>query len=253
MMFDGYGLSEEDKWRQTRSVTDLAHSIGVSVEAELGHITKMGADRELRDQPLIDPSVAGDFVRATGVDIVAAAIGSVHGQQSGEAQLDFARLTELNEAVQCHLSLHGGSGMSESDVRQAIARGIVKISYFTGLSRDAVARAHEMLRAIGCAAHDTVRRDARVLPSWSAAATDPLQVNRDGIGGTGALFSFVTPNGSVDLTFRQLQFPPDDQAEAELLAESAGGKGHNAARILVGLGDQARVRSGLRVIGWASE
>ena len=54
------------------------------------------------------------------------------------------------------------------------------------------------------------------------------------------MFSFVTPNGSVDLTFRQLQSPADHQAEAELLAESAGGKGHNAARILVGLGDQAR-------------
>jgi fructose-bisphosphate aldolase class II len=147
VMFDGYGLSEEEKWRQTRSVTDLAHSIGVSVEAELGHITKVGVDRDRRDELLIDPALAGDFVRATGVDVVAAAIGSVHGQQSGEARLDFARLTELRDEVQCHLSLHGGSGMAENDVDQAIAAGIVKISYFTGLSRDAVARVRDKLTA----------------------------------------------------------------------------------------------------------
>ncbi|MGA3353551.1 MAG: class II fructose-bisphosphate aldolase [Acidimicrobiales bacterium] len=147
VMFDGYGLSQEEKWRQTRSVTDLAHSIGISVEAELGHITKVGVDREQRDELLIDPSLAGDFVSATGVDVVAAAIGSVHGQQSGEARLDFARLTELREKVQCQLSLHGGSGMAENDVEQAIAAGIAKISYFTGLSRDAVDRATDLLAA----------------------------------------------------------------------------------------------------------
>jgi fructose-bisphosphate aldolase class II len=147
VMFDGYGLSKEEKWRQTRSVTDLAHSVGISVEAELGHITKVGVDRDRRDELLIDPALAGDFVRATGVDVVAAAIGSVHGQQSGEARLDFARLTELHDEVRCHLSLHGGSGMAEKDVEQAIAAGIVKISYFTGLSRDAVARVGDELTA----------------------------------------------------------------------------------------------------------
>ncbi|MGA3353552.1 MAG: PfkB family carbohydrate kinase [Acidimicrobiales bacterium] len=54
------------------------------------------------------------------------------------------------------------------------------------------------------------------------------------------MFCFVTPNGSVDLTFRQLESPADRQAEAELLAETAGGKGHNAARTLVALGNDAR-------------
>lgn len=145
VMFDGFGLSEQEKWRRTRSVTDLAHSVGISVEAELGHITKEGIDRERREELLIDPELAGDFVRATGVDVVAAAIGSVHGQQAGEARLDFARLTELHEKVPCHLSLHGGSGMTEKHVEQAIAAGIAKISYFTGLSRDAVDRAIELL------------------------------------------------------------------------------------------------------------
>jgi len=147
VMFDGYGLSAEEKCRQTRSVTDLAHSIGISVEAELGHITKVGVDRDQRDELLIDPSLAGDFISATGVDVVAAAIGSVHGQQAGEAQLDFARLVELREKVQCHLSLHGGSGMAETHVGQAIAAGVTKISYFTGLSRDAVDRATSLLAA----------------------------------------------------------------------------------------------------------
>lgn len=54
------------------------------------------------------------------------------------------------------------------------------------------------------------------------------------------MFSLVTPNGSVDLTFRQLEPPAEREAQVELYAETAGGKGHNAARTLFALGDRAR-------------
>lgn len=145
VMFDGYGLSAEEKVRQTRSVTDIAHSIGVAVEAELGHITKAGVDDPERARLLIDAEAIADFVKRTNVDMVAAAIGSVHGQSEGTAQLDFGLLDRIHERSSCLLSLHGGSGMSSTDVTAARDAGVVKISYFTGLSRDAIAAVEHRL------------------------------------------------------------------------------------------------------------
>jgi fructose-bisphosphate aldolase class II len=145
VMFDGYGLSHEEKVRQTRSVTDIAHSIGVAVEAELGHITKVGVDDTARAQLLIDANHIAKFVEATQVDMVAAAIGSVHGQEEGTAQLDFGLLHRIQELSPCLLSLHGGSGMGPADVAAARQAGVVKISYFTGLSRAAMAAVQKRL------------------------------------------------------------------------------------------------------------
>ena len=138
VMFDGYGLDPAEKARQTRSVVDLAHSVGICVEAELGHITKSGVDAAKRDELLVDPTSAADFVRETGVDTIAAAVGTVHGLAPGEAQVDFERLEAIREAVPCFISMHGGSGLKPADLLRAADLGITKISYFTGLSKAAV-------------------------------------------------------------------------------------------------------------------
>lgn len=138
VMFDGYGLSADEKLRQTRSLTDVAHSVGITVEAEFGHITKAGSDESQRDHLLIDPTEVEDFVEASRIDVVAAAAGSVHGLSQGETSLDFDRLSAVLKHVPCFVSLHGGSGMAEEDIARAIALGVVKFSYFTGLSDAAV-------------------------------------------------------------------------------------------------------------------
>ncbi len=135
--FDGYGLPFEERMRQTRSVVDLAHSLGFGVEAELGHITKVGVDVDQRDNLLADPAAAADFVARTGVDVVAAAVGTVHGLAPGSATVDFERLRAILQGLPAYVSLHGGSGMSDADVRRAIELGVVKMSYFTGLSEAA--------------------------------------------------------------------------------------------------------------------
>ena len=142
--FDGYGLPFAERVRQTRSVVDLAHSLGYGVEAELGHITKVGQDADQRDNLLADPSGAVNFVSNTGIDIVAAAVGTVHGLAPGTATVDFDRLTAIVTSVLVYVSLHGGSGMTDDDVRAAIAVGVVKMSYFTGLSDTAIARVRDV-------------------------------------------------------------------------------------------------------------
>jgi fructose-bisphosphate aldolase class II len=149
VMFDGFGLPLEERVRQTRSIVEMAHSVDVSVEAEFGHITKRGVDADRRDQMLVDPEQASDFAAATGIDILAAAAGSVHGQQAGEAVIDFTRLADLSARLGCALSLHGGSGLSAEQVGQLVDHGVSKVSYFTGLSSAAVAGIRSALESGG--------------------------------------------------------------------------------------------------------
>lgn len=135
--FDGYGLPFEERIRQTRSVTDLAHSLGYAVEAELGHITRVGTDAQRRDDLVADPGQAARFVAETGVDIIAGAVGNVHGLRAGEGSLDFDLLGRIAAAIPCSLSLHGGSGLSTADVHRAVGLGVAKVSYYNNLGRAA--------------------------------------------------------------------------------------------------------------------
>jgi fructose-bisphosphate aldolase, class II len=77
-------------------------------------------------------------VRETGVDALAVAIGNSHGRYKGDPKLDFERLQAIREAVDIPLVLHGGSGIPAADFRKAIALGIAKINFFTGMAEAAL-------------------------------------------------------------------------------------------------------------------
>ena len=172
--FDGYGLPFEERVRQTRSVVDLAHSLGYGVEAELGHITKVGQDADQRDNMLADPSRAASFVSDTGVDVVAAAVGTVHGLAPGTATVDFDRLGAIVSSIPVYVSLHGGSGMTDADVRVAVAGGVVKMSYFTGLSEAAAERVRGLFGAQELPRLTSIFAEAR--SGFEAKATERIRV-----------------------------------------------------------------------------
>jgi len=141
VMYDGPpGIRFEEKVEKTKQVVEIAHSVGVTVEAELGYITRVGMDEQSMKENLADPELAKEFVEATGIDILAPAIGSVHGMGSQEATLDLDTLKKIREKTDCYLSLHGGSGVDDSVVRQSIDIGINKASVYTRLSNNAVGR-----------------------------------------------------------------------------------------------------------------
>ena len=133
VMYDGAGIPYEEKVRRTRAIADMAHGFSAAVEAELGHVPRGGRQGEV----LADPDLVADFVKRTGVDVVAVAIGSVHGLKAGEARLDFNRLRAIRRETDAHLSLHGSSGIADAELRRGIREGITKISYFTAASRAA--------------------------------------------------------------------------------------------------------------------
>ncbi len=152
VMFDGSGLPYEENVRQTAEVAGICHSVGVSVEAELGMVggDEGGALAGTADPDLFtNPQQAGDFVRRTGIDALAVAIGNVHGNYRGEPQLDFARLEQIRDAAGIPLVLHGGSGIPDDDFRRAIGLGIAKINFFTGLSLAALDATAQGVRNAG--------------------------------------------------------------------------------------------------------
>jgi len=141
VMYDGPpGIKFEEKLERTKQVVEIAHSVGVTVEAELGYITKVGQDEKTMRENLADPDLAREFVEATGIDILAPAIGSVHGMSNQEATLDLDTLQKIRNKTDCYLSLHGGSGVDDSIVRKSIDIGINKASVYTRLSNNAVKR-----------------------------------------------------------------------------------------------------------------
>jgi fructose-bisphosphate aldolase class II len=146
LMFDGPpGISFEEKIKSTKKVVEIAHSVGLMVETELGYITRVGIDERLAKENIADPDLAIKFVEETGVDILAPAIGSIHGMGEQEATLNLDLLRKIIDRTNCYLSLHGGSGVNDSIVRQAINIGINKASVFTRISNRAVDRMRSLL------------------------------------------------------------------------------------------------------------
>lgn len=132
VMFDGSSRPYEENVEMTAQVVKIAHAMGVSVEGELGYVGRVGVD-DNSEEGFTKPEQAVDFVKRTGVDALAIAIGNQHGQYKGVPKLDFDRLKEIRSKVDCGLVLHGGSGISNDDFVKAIRCGINKVNIYTAM------------------------------------------------------------------------------------------------------------------------
>lgn len=137
VQYDGVGLVLEEKIAQTRVAVEMAHRYGAVAEAELEHIGRTGVED---GQGLTQPDAASRFVAETGIDILAASVGTTHGLSRGLARIDHALLAELRATLPCHLALHGGTGAAPDDLVAAIRGGVVKVSYFHGAAESALTR-----------------------------------------------------------------------------------------------------------------
>lgn len=113
----------------TKKVVALAGSYNANVEAELGSVPKLG--KELESSKFTDPVEARKFCEETNVNALAVAVGSKHGFYKGEPKLDLERLAEINSAAGVCLVLHGGSGIPETAIKEAVRLGIVKVNIAT--------------------------------------------------------------------------------------------------------------------------
>jgi ketose-bisphosphate aldolase len=135
VMFDGSQLPLPANARETAIITRMAHAAGVGVEAEVGHVGQAGDEESAAGgrSGFTDPAAAAAFVRETGVDYLAVAIGTAHGVYKGAPRLDLDLLAEIRAAVDVPLVLHGGTGLGGDPLRAAIACGIAKINVSTDL------------------------------------------------------------------------------------------------------------------------
>ena len=135
VMYDCSTLAFEENVARVRDVVRICHSVGVTVEAELGHVGQ-GAQYDIdRDAALTQPEMAKEYVEATGVDCLAVAIGTAHGTYSGTPYLDFDRLTQIkrNLGADFPLVLHGGSGTGNEALHKVAGMGINKINIATDM------------------------------------------------------------------------------------------------------------------------
>ncbi len=134
VLFDASRLPVEENQRQTIEVVAQARSYGASVEGEIESITgvedDIGSDTEAQRQSL---PVALEFIRATGIDVFAPAIGNAHGVYRSEPKLDAQRVSDIVAAEPIPIALHGGTGMTDAQFTDLIARGCAKVNISTAL------------------------------------------------------------------------------------------------------------------------
>lgn len=134
VLFDASVLPVEENLRQTIEVVAEAREHGAQVEGEIESITGVeddhGSDEESERQTL---EVVLDFIRRTGVDVFAPAIGNAHGVYRKAPVLDYQRVTDIVAAEPIPIALHGGSGMTDEQFRELISRGCSKVNISTSL------------------------------------------------------------------------------------------------------------------------
>lgn len=133
VMFDGSAYEWDENIRNTNEMVKIAHAFGASVEGEIGHVGLASTGDNSDTDEYTTPKEAFDYIKATGVDALAVAIGTAHGAYKTKPKLDINRLHEIAMTVTTPLVLHGGSGLSDEDFRNTIKNGIAKVNIFTDL------------------------------------------------------------------------------------------------------------------------
>ncbi|HJV46729.1 MAG TPA: class II fructose-1,6-bisphosphate aldolase [Bacillota bacterium] len=147
VMIDGSHYPLEENIALTKRVVDVAHALGVSVEAELGRIGGQEDDLVVNDADAMYavPAECDQLVRETGVDCFAPALGSVHGPYKGEPKLGFDRMEQVQKLTAVPLVLHGGTGIPTKDIQRAISLGTAKINVNTENQQTSAATVRKIL------------------------------------------------------------------------------------------------------------
>lgn len=132
-MFDGSRYPLEENIRLTKLVVEAAHVVGVSVEAELGTIGGTEDDMTIdeKDASVVRPEEAIFFWNETKVDALAIAVETAHGMYKKEPHVRCDIIQKVAGAIKAPVVLHGGSGIPDATIREAIQSGISKINVNT--------------------------------------------------------------------------------------------------------------------------
>jgi fructose-bisphosphate aldolase, class II len=150
VLFDAHELDVAENLRQTTEVVAEARSVGAHVEGEIEGIQGVEDDIGSDDASAVQSlEVAVDFIERTGVDCFAPAIGNAHGQYKRAPVLNAQRITDLVAATGIPMALHGGTGLSDEQFTDLIARGCAKVNISTALKETYMKSGLEFLREAG--------------------------------------------------------------------------------------------------------
>jgi fructose-bisphosphate aldolase class II len=171
VMVDASALPYRENVALTAELTAWCQARGVYVEAELGEVG--GKDGVHAPGARTDPAEALAFVRDTGVDALAVAVGSSHAMTERTMVLDKDLIAALHAALPVPLVLHGSSGVPDEEIRRAVAAGMTKInisthlvSVFTAAVRDVLTAQPDLVdsrKYLGPAREAVTREAARLL------------------------------------------------------------------------------------------
>lgn len=153
LMFDGSKLPFDENVALTKKVCEMAHAVGIPVEGEIGQIGKAGGDEpgvaiEKAREYYAKPEEAKRFVELTGLDSLAAAVGTIHGCRTPFAKLDIPRIEKIRELTKVPLVLHGASGCNDKEIKKGIAAGMSKINIDTRIRMAFVKKTREVLKEL---------------------------------------------------------------------------------------------------------
>ena len=147
VLFDAHELDVAENLRQTTEVVAEARRTGAHVEGEIEGIQGVEDDLGSDDAAVVQSlEVAVDFIKRTGVDCFAPAIGNAHGQYKQAPVLNAQRVSDLVAATGVPMALHGGTGLSDEQFTDLIARGCAKVNISTALKETYLKSSLEFLR-----------------------------------------------------------------------------------------------------------
>jgi ketose-bisphosphate aldolase len=131
LMIDGSMQEYKKNIELTSKIVNWGNYVNIPIEGELGHVGM--AANGIEEGSFTEPDQAQDFVKRTGVDMLAIMVGSVHGIYKTKPKLDIDRIRTIKKRTGIPLVLHGGSGIPDNEIKNAIAAGIRKINVATSI------------------------------------------------------------------------------------------------------------------------
>ena len=192
VMYVKPGEPKEERIRITRELCRTAHFLGIDVEGEFDELpsadTAAGAAAKANKTDVIE---AKRIIEETGIDVLSVAIGNVHILEGKYAALDFGLLEELHSALPAPLALHGGTGISDDDMKKAIRLGISKVNVGTSVKRAYLNAVSEFLGV-----RNTREIDPHVMLGWGGDE-DMLSYGREAI--TSRICEYIDLFGSAGM------------------------------------------------------
>lgn len=147
VMIDYADKPLEENVRGTREIIELVRPLGISVEAEIGHIIK-SSDASSQRAPKVSVAEAKEFTAKVDVDLLAVAVGTTHGIFKEQHGMDFGLMSQIRAAVTPPLVLHGTCGISLPDISRCVKAGMTKINFGEGLRMNYIRYFNELSQTL---------------------------------------------------------------------------------------------------------